>query len=54
MASNSRGHRIPRHRETDSDSIESSPGNTAGSDGRHVQPESRKLRRDGERAEDKA
>jgi hypothetical protein len=38
--------------ETDSESP--NPGNTAGSDGRHGQPNTRKLRRAGERAEDKA
>ena len=38
----------------ETDSIRANPGNTAGSDGRHGQPNTRKLRRDGERAEDKA
>ncbi|HEX8799857.1 MAG TPA: hypothetical protein VF772_14665, partial [Terriglobales bacterium] len=38
----------------EADSARANPGNTAGSDGRHGQPKTRKLRRDGERAEDKA
>ena len=38
--------------ETDSEA--ENPGNTAGSDGRQGQPNTRELRRDGERAEDKA